>query len=145
MDFPRVVKDEVAVMYTAEVGDLPEAAQAAFRRLESKLDSLRGRRMYGLYFPAAGEYRACTSLLEGDDPDTLGFERGVLPGGAYLKARLRGEPEEIYPRIPIVFAEMLDVAKPDPARPSIEFYRRSDEVELLLPTADDADHDLRRD
>jgi hypothetical protein len=136
MDFQRVVKDEIPIMYASETGQLPGAAQAAFQRLESKLDSLRGRRMYGLYFPDAGEYQACATLRDDDDPGALGFERGVGPGGVYLRARLHGEPEEIYPQIHRVIAQMIETADPDESRPAVEFYRRSDELELLLPIAE---------
>jgi hypothetical protein len=133
MTFQRVVQDDIQVMYTAEAGDPGDVAHVAFQRLESALDSLRGRRMYGLYFPDAGEYWASTALLEGDDPEALGFERGAIPGGSYLRARLRGELEELYPRIPTTFSEMVETGEADSSRPSIEFYRRDDEVVLLLP------------
>lgn len=138
MDFQRVVEDEVPVMYAVETGELPQAAEAAFGRLESKLESLQGRRIYGLFYPDAGEYRACASLVEGDQPEALGFDRGKVPGGAYLKARLRGEPDEVYPRIHTVFAAMLETGEPDESRPAVEYYRRRDELELLLPIPEDS-------
>jgi hypothetical protein len=46
---------------------------------------------------------------------------------------LRGEPDEIYPRIGATFDELAGVASHDRERPSLEFYRRHDEVILLLP------------
>jgi hypothetical protein len=53
-----------------------------------------------------------------DDPAALGLESGRLPGGRYLRTRLRGEPRQL-----------------DESSPSIEFYRRHDEIDLLLPVA----------
>jgi hypothetical protein len=50
--------------------------------------------------------------------------------------RLQGEPPEVYERIGPTFAALARAARPDPTRPSIEFYRRRDEIDLLLPVAD---------
>jgi DNA gyrase inhibitor GyrI len=66
----------------------------------------------------------------------LGLEEGALPGGRYLRARLQGEPPALYERIAPTFDELVRRAQPDEARPSLEFYRRHDEIELLLPVSD---------
>jgi hypothetical protein len=57
---------------------------------------------------------------------------GTLPGGAYLR-RLQGEPPGIYEEIASTFDEMAQHAAADASRPSIEFYRRRDVIDLLLP------------
>jgi len=41
----------------------------------------------------------------------------------------------VYDRIAPAFEELVKLAKPDPTRPSIEFYRRRDEIDLLHPVA----------
>ena len=64
-----------------------------------------------------------------------GLERGTLPGGRYLRARLRGEPPAVYERIGPTFEELMRQARPDESRPSIECYRRLDEIDLLLPVS----------
>jgi hypothetical protein len=75
-------------------------------------------------------------VREGEDP-ALGLESGTLPGGRYLRARLRGEPPEVYERIGPTFAALVKAARTDETRPSsIEFYGHRDEIELLLPVAD---------
>ena len=61
------------------------------------------------------------------------LESGTLPGGRYLRARLRGEPPGLYERIKPVFDELARKAEADESRPSLEHYRRRDEVDLLLP------------
>jgi hypothetical protein len=61
----------------------------------------------------------------------------MLPGGRYLRTRLRGEPPELYARIGPTFDKLVGLAAADESRPSIEFYRRHDEVDLLLPVADE--------
>jgi len=77
----------------------------------------------------------CVEVREGDDPAALGLESGTLSSGRYVRARLRGEPPEVYERIGPTFAALVKAASPDETRPSIEFYRHRDEIDLLLPVA----------
>jgi len=109
--------------------------QATWARFE-ELVGMRGRKFYGAYYPSTKEYRVCSELREGDDAEALGVESGELPGGRYLRARLRGEPPAVYERIGPVFTALIERETPDESRPSIEFYRRHDEIELLLPVPD---------
>jgi hypothetical protein len=57
----------------------------------------------------------------------------TLPGGWYLRLRLEGEPPGIYERIGPSFDTLTSQADADPTRPSIEFYRRRNVIDLLLP------------
>jgi DNA gyrase inhibitor GyrI len=71
-------------------------------------------------------------VREGDEL-APGLESGTLPGGRYLRARLRGDPPDVYDRIAPTFDELTSEATPDTSRPSLEYYRRNDEIDLLLP------------
>jgi hypothetical protein len=51
----------------------------------------------------------------------------------YLRVRLRGEPPEIYEQIGPRMAELEASTDRDENRPLIEFYRRRDEIDLLVP------------
>ena len=62
-----------------------------------------------------------------------GLEDGTLPGGRYLRARLRGDPPGVYERIGPTFDELVAIADVDRSRPGLEHYRRVDEIDLLLP------------
>ncbi len=75
----------------------------------------------------------CAQIREGDDPKALGFEIGTLAGGDYLRARLRGTPPAVYEVIPSIFDELERLGRRDESRPVIEFYRRRDTIDLLLP------------
>ena len=92
-----VERAETAVMFV-RTADEPAEIQSGWQRLEA-LVSLRGRKFFGAFNPSTREYRACVQLQEGDDPAALGLETGTLPGGRYLRVRLRGEPPEVYERI----------------------------------------------
>jgi hypothetical protein len=130
-----VERDEVAVMFIRTPDD-PLQFGPAFQRLE-ELVGTRGRKFYGAFYPREQEYRACVVAQDGDDATALGLEQGALPGGRYLRARLRGEPPGLYERIAPTFDELVRHTAPDETRPSLEFYRRHDEVELLLPVLDE--------
>jgi hypothetical protein len=131
VDATPVERDEIAVMFIRTPDDVM-AFGPAFERLE-QLVGLRGRKYYGAFYPSEKEYRACVEVKEGDDPEALGLESGTLPGGRYLRTRLSGEPPELYSRIGPTFEALIAQNAPDESRPSIEFYRRFDEIDLLLP------------
>jgi predicted transcriptional regulator YdeE len=129
-DFVEVERKEIAVQFVRVPDGLDEIGRA-WNELEAVVE-LRGRHFYGAYDPSADDYRACVEVREGDEP-APGLEHGSLPGGRYLRARLRGEPPGIYERIKPTFDQLMEQATPDESRPSLEQYRRRDEIDLLLP------------
>jgi len=126
--------DEVGVMFVS-VADEPAAIGRGWVDLEEAIGSLRGRKFYGAFDAQAREYRVCVEIHAGDEPDKLGLELGTLPGGRYVRVRLRGEPPAVYDSIAPIFERLANRADADPSRPGIEFYRRRDEIDLLLPVA----------
>jgi len=78
----------------------------------------------------------CVEIREGDVSDELGLELGRLPWGRYLRARLQGEPPDVYDPIARTFERLAKRVDSDPTRrPGIEFYRGRDVIDLLLPVA----------
>ena len=128
--FAEIERDEIGVQFV-RVPDGLEHIRRAWDELEAVVD-LHGRRFYGAFDPVANDYRACVEVREGDEL-VPGLESGTLPGGRYLRARLRGDPPGIYERIGPTFADLTRQATPDETRPSLEHYRRLDEIDLLLP------------
>ena len=129
-----IERDEVQVMFLRARDELEETRRG-WERLE-ELVGLRGRKFFGAFDASLREYRVCVQAREDDDPTALGLESGTLPGGRYLRARLRGEPPEVYERIGPTFAALVKAAPPDETRPSIEFYRHRNEIDLVLPVAE---------
>ncbi|HEU5244863.1 MAG TPA: GyrI-like domain-containing protein [Gaiellaceae bacterium] len=129
-DFSEVERDEIAVQFV-RVADGLANIRRAWDELETVV-MLRGRHFYGAFDPVAKDYRACVEVREGDEP-VPGLESGTLPGGRYLRARLRGEPPAVYEQIGSTFQELERQARQDESRPSLEWYRRRDEIDVLLP------------
>ena len=129
-DFVEVEREEIAVQFV-RVPDGLEHIRRAWDELEAVVD-LHGRHFYGAFDPVAEDYRACVEVRERDEVPP-GLESGTLPGGRYLRARLSGDPPGIYERIGPTFQELTRHRKPDETRPSLEHYRRHDEIDLLLP------------
>jgi hypothetical protein len=129
-----VVRTDVRVMFL-RTRDTAEEIRRGWERLEA-LVGTRGRKFYGALDQPTGEYRVCVELKEGDDAAAHGLESGTLPGGRYLRARIRGEPPAVYDRIGPTFDALESAAAPDPTRPEIEFYRQRDEIDVLVPIAD---------
>ena len=128
-----VDRDEVRVMFR-RTADEQRAITRTWAEVEAAIGSLRGRRFFGTFDPATHEYRVCVQCREGDEADALGLELGTIPGGRYACERLEGAPPAVYRLIQPTFKRLAaSRADRDPSRPSIEFYRRHDVIELLLP------------
>jgi hypothetical protein len=109
------------------------AVQEAWPAFEAAFDSLQGRRMMGLVRPADRVYRMASVRLERDGATPVGMDETVIPGGAYLRLRLRGEAPGVYELIEPAFEALFDIADHDPDRPHIEHYRRAGEIDCLVP------------
>ena len=129
-EFSEVDREEIEVQFVRVPDGLPHIRRA-WDELEAVV-ALRGRRFYGAFDAIADDYRACVEVREGDEL-AAGLESGTLPGGRYLPARLRGPPPGLYERLGPTVDELTRQAKPDTSRPSLEHYRRHDEIDLLLP------------
>ena len=127
----RVQTDAIPILFMRCEDDV-EKFGPLWQELETRV-GLRGRKFYGAFFEEANEYHVCVRAEPTDDPDDLGLETGLLPGGTYLRMRLRGEAPAVYSRIGPTFVEMMKTTTRDRSRPQIEFYRAHGVIDCLLP------------
>src|SRR3954451_7691702 len=128
----RIERPDVRVMQRTTVDDLPHI-QAVWPPFEA-LVGLRGRAMYAVVRPAEATYTDCTPVRPDAGPAALGLEGATLPGGAYLRGSLSGEPPQVYGLIGAAMTEVEQAAPSiDVTRPLVEFYRRHDQIELWVP------------
>ena len=106
--------------------------QRAWASFESAV-GLRGRKFYGAFDPVSLAYSVCAVLRHDDDPTTFGAEPGTLPGGRYACVRLHGEPPAVYDQIGPTAERLAQRPDADHARPTLEYYRRRDVIDILVP------------
>ena len=130
---PSVVeRADTAVRYV-EVADEVSQIQVAWPILEEAVGSLQGRHFIAVFDPVQGWYRACVEIQD----DVTAAERElpdmVVPGGRFLRIRLRGAPPGVYDEIAPAYALLESSAERDESRPSLERYRRLNEIDVLMP------------
>jgi hypothetical protein len=114
-----------------EVRDESPEVPAAWERLEGIVGELRGRHFVGAF--RTGRYRACVEV-DVDSPRLDSLQRGELPGGLYARIRVRGDSTGgLYLLLPDAFEELRRSWVVDEERPSLEVYRRHDQIDALVP------------
>ena len=132
MTEPRiVVREPIDVMLVRVADELP-AIQQAWATFEAAI-GLHGRKFYGAFDPVTSTYSVCAVLRPGDDPATFGAERGTLPRGRYACVRLQGEPPGVYEQIGPTAERLAARSDADATRPTLEYYRRRDLIDVLVP------------
>ena len=126
-----VLRDPIDVMLV-RVEDELEQMERAWAEFEAKV-GLRGRKFYGAFDPATSMYSVCAVLHPDDDPEAYGAERGTLPGGRYACVRLTGEPPGVYELIGPTAQRLSQRPDADGTRPTLEYYRRRDVIDVLVP------------
>jgi hypothetical protein len=127
-----VDREDVRVMLR-RTSDDQESITRTWAEVETAVGSLRGRKFYGVFDPATKEYRVCVQMQDGDEASALGLEEGAIAGGRYVRERLEGQPPAVYSLIKPTMERLAGRPDRDPSRPEIEFYRRHDVIDLLVP------------
>jgi len=127
-----VERENVRVMFRRTI-DEQESITKTWADVEAAIGSLRGRKFYGVFDPATKDYRVCVQWQDGDDAAALNLEDGTIAGGRYARERLEGEPPALYELIQPTMERLASRPDRDPARPEVEFYRRNDVIDLLVP------------
>ena len=127
-----VTAEDVPVMYVAGQRGRPIAEQApeAFKTLEAKLSSLKGRKFYGIVI--GDEYRACVAITPNDDAASLPHPTWTIPGGRYVRRKIENWEENLH-RIGTSVEELRRRSDFDPTRSSVEYYRSRKELLLMVP------------
>ena len=126
-----VVREPTDVVLVRVADELPEI-QRAWASFEAAV-GLRGRKFYGAFDPLTDTYSVCAVLRPDDDPSEFGAERGTLPGGRYACVRLHGEPPRVYEEIGPTAERLAQRSDADHTRPTLEYYRRRDLIDVLVP------------
>ncbi|MCG8601923.1 MAG: hypothetical protein MI807_17410 [Verrucomicrobiales bacterium] len=124
-------------LITCQSGSFPDGNAAAFERLEKELESLRGRKFYGLIYETEEgiDYFAGLLPLDPDEENRFrenGFSTATIPGGSFARAKIKGWRERTH-EIGSAFADIIQTHGIDLSRPQMEYYRSLEELHLLVP------------
>ncbi len=122
-----------AIARYVEVPDELDQIRLAWPTLEAAVGSLRGRRFVAAFDPVAGWYRACVESRGEVTEAERDLPEMVIPGGRFMRIRLRGEPPAVYDQIAPTHERLESLAARDVSRPSLEHYRRLDQIDVLMP------------
>jgi len=114
------------------VADQLAEIQRAWASFET-IVGLRGRKFYGAFDPVSATYSVCAVIRPDDDPSEFGAEHGTLPGGRYVCVRLQGQPPAVYEQIGPTAERLARRPDADETRPTLEYYRRRDVIDVLVP------------
>ncbi|MBU0578777.1 hypothetical protein KKE34_04275 [Patescibacteria group bacterium] len=119
------------LVYYVESSDGVKGASKAFDKLELPLDSLKGRKFYGLIYgnPPNDKYIAYMKVSPGDNFDFLSM---TIPGGEYAQEKIKDWGNNLS-QVPGVFRKLADSNQVDTSRPSIEHYSSMRELRCLVP------------
>jgi hypothetical protein len=137
MASPVVAEEPGFEVVRVEAVGGPAGAATAFDRLEERMESLRGRKMYGVLYPGEpGRYFACLRL-DTELSDDLGFERAIVPGGLFGRRLIHDWNSKISELAQLFDSLHADLDRvgyaTDLSRPCVEFYRRLDELVIMVP------------
>lgn len=127
-----VERAEMSVRYV-QVNDVLPEIQVAWPQLEAAVGSLKGRHFVAAFDPDQGWYRACVEVQPEVTPAERALPEAVIAGGRFLRVRLRGAAPGVYAEIAPAYALLERSAPRDISRPSLEHYRRLDEIDVLMP------------
>ena len=126
-------RDVVPVMFK-RVADEQAAISGGMAEVEAAV-GLRGRKFYGAFDADGDQYRVCVQIRGGRRSEGARAGGRHAAGGRYARVQLAGEPPDVYPLIGPTFERLSQRPDRDRSRPGIEFYRRRDVIDLLLPVA----------
>jgi|GEM_PF-444785 len=124
-------------LITARSAKFPQGNQAAFRSIESHLETLKGRRFYGLVFEGEDNIEYLAGLVPENEIEErrfseMGFSITEVEGGTCARLKIvdwASKTDQIGPS----FGSMIERFGIDTSRPQMEYYRSLSELHLLLP------------
>ena len=124
-------------LIAAKSKSFPDGNSAAMNAIESRLETLQGRKMYGLVYETAEGIDYYAGLVPEDKAEEkmfseLGFNILEIEGGACARVKLLDWSSKI-DQIGPTFGAMIGEYGVDASRPQMEFYRSLKELHLLLP------------
>jgi hypothetical protein len=132
-----IIERPLLRLITSKSKSFPEGNREAMDAIESRLETLKGRKMYGLAYETARGMDYYAGLVPKGEAEErkfseLGFGILEIEVGACARVKLRDWSSRI-DQIGPTFGAMIEEYGIDPSKPQIEYYRSQTELHLLLP------------
>jgi hypothetical protein len=129
---------DLSLIVVRAENDCEPDIKAAWRALESKLSSLKGRKFYGVCQreTCGMVYYAGLEPLSTDEVNLLGLPTLSIRGGKYARVKLSDWPKHT-DQISPIFGQLEKTFRTDLERPVLEHYRSHSEMHLLAPLVED--------
>ena len=124
-------------LITSRSRQFPEGNRAAFLDLESRLETLQGRKFYGLVWESKDSLDYFAGLVPASSEEESrfqaeGFEVTEIAPGPCARFKLRDWISKT-DQIGSIMGALISEFGYDSSRPQLEFYRSQRELHLLLP------------
>lgn len=121
-------------VYYIKSSDGVRSSGKTFTKLESYLDSFKGRKFYGVMYgkPPKDNYYTCVAVNPEDEFKPLPLDTMIIPGGLYIQEKVNDWHNHL-DKISEVFKRLEKSNTVDRERPSIEFYTSFRELRCLVP------------
>ncbi|MBL9130163.1 MAG: hypothetical protein JNG86_03130 [Verrucomicrobiaceae bacterium] len=133
MPVSTIIQQPPLRLITVKAKSFPDGIRAAWQGIESKR-AIKGRKAYGLIYDQDDTKSYFAGLVsEGElEERVTGLEIIEVPGGPCARVKIDAWQQKIA-QIGPLFTQMAEEHEVDPSRPAMEFYRRINELHLLLP------------
>ncbi len=132
-----VIKQPTTRVIVVKSASFPDGNGAAFNALETRLKTLKGRKFYGLVYPAKDELDYYAGLVPDNEIEErrfaeLGFPIRTIDGGRCARVKLMNWTTKTDQIGPLINA-LIEQYGIDRSRPQMEYYRSHSELHLLVP------------
>jgi hypothetical protein len=129
-----IIEQPALRLITAKAATFPGDTSGAFQVLESRLTTLKGRKMYGLVYGSADGLEYYAGLVPENEAEELAFGMPIIevPAGLCVRRKLENWMDHTN-QIGVIFDEMIREHGMDRSRPTMEYYRSAQELHLLVP------------
>ncbi|MEZ0275319.1 MAG: hypothetical protein ACAH88_10480 [Roseimicrobium sp.] len=129
-----IIEQPALRLITAKAATFPGDTSGAFQVLESRLPTLKGRKMYGLVYGTANGLEYYAGLVPESEAEEQDFGMPIIevPAGPCARRKLENWMEHT-DQIGMIFDEMITQYGMDRSRPTMEYYRSAQELHLLVP------------
>ena len=124
-------------LYYIEIDNTLEEIKKGWPLFESKFKSLKNRKMMAITKDeiGIGKVRLCSTIIDSENLDDLGFNKMILPAGDYIRVRIKEQPPKLYSKVGNGFKQLIEKYKDiiNWDQYSVEYYHSYNIIDCMVP------------